>query len=219
MSLIDNAKSILQSSLNVKQGESVLVVTDDTRRAIGRAIYDAAVELGCDAMLMRMQERTVSGEEPPASVAAAMKAADVVICPTAKSLTHTNARIDAAKAGARIATMPGITEDMFSKGAITADYAEVERLTMKLNDMLTKANAARIVKEGCELVLKLAGRDGVPSTGVYREPGQSGNLPSGEAYIAPLEDGCDGELIIDGSMVGVGTVPYTPLTLPTVSPV
>ena len=36
------------------------------------------------------------------------------------------------------------------------------------------------------------------------ESGQSGNLPSGEAYIAPLEDGCDGQIQIDGSMVGIG---------------
>ena len=44
----------------------------------------------------------------------------------------------------------------------------------------------------------------MPSPGVYRKPGQCGNLPSGEAYIAPLEDGADGEMIIDGSMVGIG---------------
>ncbi|MEG1050176.1 MAG: aminopeptidase, partial [Oscillospiraceae bacterium] len=40
--------------------------------------------------------------------------------------------------------------------------------------------------------------------GVYREKGTSGNIPSGEAYIAPLEDGADGEMMIDGSMVGIG---------------
>ena len=50
----------------------------------------------------------------------------------------------------------------------------------------------------------MTGRRGVPSPGVYKEAGQSGNLPSGEAYIAPLEDGVDGEMIIDGSMVGIG---------------
>lgn len=52
--------------------------------------------------------------------------------------------------------------------------------------------------------LNLDGRKGVPSPGVYRKPGQCGNLPSGEAYIALLEDGADGEMIIDGSMVGIG---------------
>ena len=46
------------------------------------------------------------------------KRQDVVVAPTAQSLTHTNARIEAAKAGTRVATMPGITEEMFSKGDV-----------------------------------------------------------------------------------------------------
>ena len=71
-------------------------------------------------MLLVMKEREVSGQEPPKAVAEAMKAADVVIAPTAKSLTHTSARIEAAAAGTRVATMPGITKEMFGKGAMTA---------------------------------------------------------------------------------------------------
>lgn len=204
MNLVANAKSVLQSSLAVKAGETVLVVTDDTRDAIGKAIYLAAKELGAEAMLMQMGERSVSGEEPPAPVAAAMRAADVIVCPTAKSLTHTNARIEAVKNGARMATMPGITEEMFQQGAITADYDRVGKLTAVLTQLLTQASTARICKQGHELVLDLKGRNGVPSPGVYKTPGTSGNLPSGEAYIAPVESGTHGTMIIDGSMVGVG---------------
>lgn len=204
MSLKDSAKSVLQSSMGVTAGESILVVTDNTRIAIGQAIYDAALDLGCDALLLRMEEREVSGQEPPAAVAAAMRAADVVICPTAKSLTHTNARIEAAKNGARLATMPGITEDMFNQGAITADYTRVEELTLKVTTLLNNARQARVVKDGCTLTIGLEGRKGVPSTGVYRKAGESGNLPSGEAYIAPLENDSNGEMVIDGSMVGIG---------------
>ena len=189
MNLIENAKSILLSSMAAKPGENVLVVTDDSKLEIGNAIYLAAKELGCEAMLMVMGERSVSGEEPPAAVAAAMAAADIVLCPTAKSLTHTNARINAVKQGARIATMPNITKEMFEKGAMTADYTRVEALTAAVTELLTKASTARIVKEGCELTLDLRGRDGVPSHGVYKEPGKSGNLPSGEGYIAPVENG------------------------------
>ena len=151
-----------------------------------------------------MKERELSGEEPPRTVAEAMKAADVVICPTAKSLTHTNAKIEAQKTGTRVATMPGITEEMFGAGAMTADYDEVLKLTGKVTELLTKAKKAVIQKDGCTLTLNLDGRDGVPSPGVYREAGQCGNLPSGEAYIAPLEDGVNGEMIVDGSMVGIG---------------
>jgi len=100
--------------------------------------------------------------------------------------------------------MPGITEQMFSQGAMTADYDEVAKLTAKVTEMLTKAKVARVEKDDCVLTINLEGRNGVPSPGIYREKGQSGNMPSGEAYIAPLEDGSDGEMIIDGSMVGIG---------------
>lgn len=204
MALKEIAKNVLASCLAAKPGEEVLVITDDTRVTIGQAIYEGAKELGCEALLMIMQERELSGQEPPKAVAEAMKAADIVVAPTAKSLTHTNARIQAAAAGTRVATMPGITEEMFSQGAMTADYAEVEKLTAKVTDMLTKANVARIEKDDCTLTIRINGRDGVPSPGVYREAGKCGNLPSGEAYIAPLENGSDGEMIIDGSMVGIG---------------
>ena len=204
MSLKENARKILLSCLDARPEETVLVVTVDSRFPIVQALYEAANELGCESLLLTMQERNVSGEEPPKAVAEAMKWADIVICPTAKSLTHTNARIHAVKNNARVATMPGITEAMFENGAMTADYAEVERLTEKVSLLLDRATAARIEKDGCTLTMDLSGRNGVRSPGVYKKPRQSGNLPSGEAYIAPLENGSHGEMIIDGSMVGIG---------------
>lgn len=202
--LVKTAEGVLSSCLAVKKGEEVLIVTDDSRKEIGEAIYEAAGNLGCERLLMVMNERELSGQEPPKAVAAAMKSADVVIAPTAQSLTHTNARIEAAKAGTRVATMPGISEEMFSQGAMTADYSKVEKLTAVVTEMLSKASVARIEKDGHTLSISIKGRDGVPSPGVYREPGKCGNLPSGEAYIAPLEDGSEGEMIVDGSMVGIG---------------
>ena len=204
MNLVEIGTRVLTSCMDVKAGETVLVVTDDEKFQIGQALYQAAKELGADAMLVTMSPREVSGQEPPASIAAAMKSADVVLCPMSTSITHTRAKIKAAKAGARIATMPNITEDMFRQGAMAADYDTVMELTNRVTKMLTQASTARIEKDGHVLTLDLAGRPGIPSPGVYREKGQAGNLPSGEAYIAPLESGSNGSMIIDGSMVGIG---------------
>ena len=141
-----------------------------------------------------------------------MAKADVVLCPMSTSITHTNAKKEAVKAGVRIATMPGITEEIFRKGAMTADYGRVMELTNKVTELLTKAKTARIEKAGHILTLDLNGRPGIPSPGVYREKGQAGNLPSGEAYIAPIENGSNGTMLIDGSMVGVGLL-SSPLTV------
>ncbi|TPG85955.1 aminopeptidase [Brevibacillus laterosporus] len=203
-SIVEISKSVLQSSLGVKAGETLLLVTDDQKKKLAEALYEAGKSLGAQTMLMVMQERTKSGEEPPASVAIAMTKADVVIGITEHSLTHTHARKNAVAAGARVATMPGITEDMFLAGAIAADYVKVKEMTEVVTSMLTEAKHVRIDKAGYSLSFSIEQRNGVPSTGLYVNPGESGNLPSGEAYIAPLEGTATGQILVDGSIAGIG---------------
>jgi leucyl aminopeptidase (aminopeptidase T) len=206
MELKSAARSILASSLALKEGEKFLVVTDPDCRRIGEALFEAGVDLDAEAALAVMLPREANGEEPPGHVAAAMAAADVVVVPTTHSLTHTRARLQAVERGARVATMPGITEDMFREGAITADYAEVEQLTKRVAAALDSAREAIVVTGNHRLRMSLEGRNAVPSTGIYREPGHSGNLPSGEAFLAPLEGTAEGALLVDGSIAGVGVL-------------
>src|SRR5436853_489523 len=70
---------------------------------------------GADATLAVISERETHAAEPPAPVAAAMAAADVVLAPTIQSLSHTAARKAASEAGVRIATLPGVTEEMLAR--------------------------------------------------------------------------------------------------------
>lgn len=200
------AQRVLEQNLGVEAGESLLVVTDTDKREIGRALFEAGDDLDLDAGLIETRPLERSGMEPPTYVSAAMREVDVVVCPTSASLTHTRAREAATEAGARVATMPGITERMFGEGAITADYAEVERLTAELTERLTAADEARIESDGETLTMSLSGRDGIPSDGLIREAGDSGNLPSGESYIAPVEDTAEGAIAFDGGLVGVGVL-------------
>lgn len=202
--LIEISKSTLQNCLGLKAKETFLIVTDEVKKELAEAVFEAGKSLGAEAMLVVMQERSKSGEEPPATISKAMEHADVVLCITQHSLTHTQARKNAVKAGARLATMPGITEDMFLEGAIAADYTQVKQLTEEVAEVLTKGKKVRIEKDGHTLEFSIAERDGVPSTGVYVNPGESGNLPSGEAYIAPMEGTGEGQIIVDGSIAGIG---------------
>ena len=202
--LRESAKALLASSLDLNRGERLLIVTDPERQPIGEALFEAGTELGADSVLAVMAPRQANGQEPPEHLAAAMAAADVIVAPSTHSLTHTQARRGATERGARLATMPGITEDMFSEGAITADYAEVERLTKRVAHALQAAGEALIVTNGHELRVSLEGRDAIASTGMYREPGTAGNLPSGEAFLAPVEGTAEGELLVDGSIAGIG---------------
>ncbi|WP_323173513.1 aminopeptidase [Natrialba sp. PRR66] len=204
--LIETAATLLRTNLAAKPGESFLVVADEPKREIGQAFFEAGREMGLEAGFVEMLPREQHGQEPPEYVSAAMAAADLVICPTSTSLTHTRGRETAVAQGTRVATMPGITKEMFDSGAITADYTEVERLTERMTEKLTAAETARIESHGEQLSLSISGRDGIASDGIFREAGASGNLPSGEGYVAPVEGSAEGTLVVDGGIVGVGVV-------------
>ncbi|WP_405114893.1 aminopeptidase [Paenibacillus sp. FSL K6-1217] len=198
--------NVLKDCLALASGELLAVVADDDKRDLAESVYEAGKRLGAESMLLVMQPRSRSGEEPPAPVAEAMAKADVAVCITTHSMTHTAARKQAAAAGTRVATMPGITDDMFSHGAITADYGQVKALTEQVAALLSAGSRVRVEKEGMVLSFSIDGRDGILSTGLYLNPGESGNLPSGEAYIAPLEGTATGQIKVDGSVAGIGAL-------------
>jgi len=202
MGLLKATRIAVRTCMGVKPSESVLIVTDKPRVKIAEAIRKAVEEVAKETLLMVMRERTRHGEEPPKAVEKAMCAADVVFAPTTYSLTHTQARLRATKAGARIATMPMITEDMMMRGAMLADYKKVRALTMKVVKLLNKASEVEIeTRAGTELYMSIANRKAHPDTGIFHNPGDFGNLPAGEAFIAPVEGTAEGRAIVDGSMV------------------
>ena len=151
-----------------------------------------------------MSERASHAGEPPATVAEAMAAADVVLAPTVQSLSHTAARKRASEAGARIATLPGVTEEMLAR-VMSADMAELRRRGGAVAAALDAASEARVsCPNGSDLHLDLSGRTAIPDAGELSEPGAFGNLPCGEGFIPPA--GGWGTLVIDGSMAGIGLV-------------
>ncbi|PAD40327.1 aminopeptidase [Terribacillus sp. 7520-G] len=204
--LVDNSRNALISSLTLREEETLLIVTDDSKKELAEALYAAGRSIGAETLLLIMQDREKSGQEPPSVIAEAMKHCDAAVCITEHSLTHTQAKKDAVAAGVRVATMPGITYDMFLEGAISADYDQVEKMTFEVTEKLSQTKEVIISKGGEELTFSIKGRSGVPSTGIYRKKGQSGNLPSGEAFIAPVEGTASGRIWIDGSISGLGKV-------------
>lgn len=206
------ATIVVRDCLGVKESEEVLIVVDEKSHAIGEALFDAAKGLGAEVVLMEMIEREVHGSEPPRVVAEAMKNADVVIAPTSKSLTHTKARIEATGKGVRIASMPTITEDIM-KRTMSADYLKIKERTLKLAQLLSEGKQARVTTPaGTEVTFSLEGRKALADTGILHNKGDFGNLPAGEACIAPIEGKTSGVAIIDATMAGVGLL-KTPIKL------
>ena len=194
----------VRDCMGTQAGERVLVVTDAGLRTIGYALRGAAEELGADVLLVDMLPRKTNGEEPPKPVAELMRMVDVVMCPTTKSLTHTDSRRAASAAGVRVATLPGVTEEVMVR-CMNADYHRIADRTFKVCALLEKAATVRVTAPaGTDITMPIKGRAAHASSGLFRDKGLWGNLPTGEAYLAPLEGQSNGIVVVDGSMAGVG---------------
>jgi len=192
------ARVAVETCMKVKPGETVLVVADTQNLRIAEAFAYAAASIGSKTVITLMEPASEHAKEPPKPIAQAMKAAEVVLIPTTMSLSHTDARRAATRAGARIASMPGITEDMMRSGGLTADYKQVAVLTDKVAHVLERAKKVRVTTpSGTDLTMSIEGRPPLADTGLYHKPGEWGNLPAGEVCLAPVEGTTNGVLVID----------------------
>jgi leucyl aminopeptidase (aminopeptidase T) len=179
--------TVVRRCLGVSADEDVLVIVDERTRAIGEALRRDASAAGGDAVLTVMDERENDGTEPPRPVAAALAACDVFIAPTSRSLSHTTARKQATDAGARGATMPGVTEDMLAR-VMAVDFDLMAARSRAVAALLSDGETARVTCPlGTDLTLDLRGRAGIADDGDLTAPGAFGNLPCGEAFISPVD--------------------------------
>jgi leucyl aminopeptidase (aminopeptidase T) len=205
MSDLDRAvRAVVRDCMGVKEGEQVLVVANPATQNLGERLRDEAADAGGDAVLALMSERASHAAEPPPTVAEAMAAADVLLCPTIQSLSHTAARKRASENGARAATLPGVTEEILAR-VMSADMEGLRRKGRAVAEALDRAEEARITDaNGTDLRLDLSGRQAIPDAGELTEPGAFGNLPCGEGFISPADG--NGTLVVDGSIATLGKV-------------
>jgi leucyl aminopeptidase (aminopeptidase T) len=190
--------------LGVDAGEDVLVVCNEQQREIAEALAAVAGGQARSVRLIAYPALTRDGEEPPAFVAEAMTEAAVIFAPTTCSLSHTRARAEATRRGARIATLPGITEATFAR-ALPADFAELRRAGERLAAELSGAATCRLTSPaGTDVAFDLEGRMAEIDDGNLQGRDAFGNLPAGEAFIAPVEESAEGVVVFDGSLANYG---------------
>ncbi len=198
------AKKILEVSMGAKPEESILIVTDTSiSPLIAQAFFNAAATIGCEVMHVEMLPRARSGMEPPKAIAEAMKNVDVVIAPTSKSLSHTKARMKCGCGGARMVSMPRITEEMIVSGGMTADYEKVSKLFLNLRSLLSSAREIRITTNlGTDIAFDVQECKWKADTGLCLTPGCCINLPAGEVYVAPKN--AEGKIVVDATISELG---------------
>ena len=190
--------------LQIKPHESILIVTDEKLREPEAVIFFESAKKYTDNILMiEIPVGTEHAEEPPSEAAHLMENMDVALLITTYSLSHTTARLDACRNGTRIISMPTITRDMILR-TLTIDYSEIAELSKKVASFQTAGSKAHITSpNGTDLTINLTGRNAIADTGYFTNPGDFGNLPAGESFIAPVEGTSEGTIVFDGCFADI----------------
>ena len=196
-----SAQTVIKTCMDIRRGENVLIVCDPTTGDIGQALHEAANERSDRVLLIVMPKARHHGEEPPPPVANLMRQQQVVIAPTRYSLTHTRAIRQSLRGGARVATMPGMSNEMFSRGGMSADFSLIKQ---KISDLGSYFRRRRIVKvtseQGTDVSFEVNWREWkLDDNGICNRPKLLTNLPAGKAFIMPREGTMNGTVVIDGS--------------------
>ncbi len=199
----DALGAIFHKSLKLTHNESCLIVTDTQKEYIGRAFYDFARQITSRVKIIVMVPGLEHAQEPPDEVAKEMLRFDVQFLITDKSLSHTQARRKATDSGARIASMPTVTEDMINRCCLI-DYDMLRQRSRKLHMVLSEGASVRVITElGTDIVFEIGKNRWFGENGAtFDYPGAFGNLPEGEVSFTPLL--AQGTYVVDASFPGLG---------------
>lgn len=199
--MLNSALTVIDTCMDLRRGENILIVCDPTTTDIGQALHDAASMRSDRVLLVVMPKGRHHGEEPPAPVSNLMRQQQVVIAPTKYSLTHTRAVRQAIKDGARVATMPGMTMEMFTEGGMSADFNIIKKNIGEMNAVLRRKRIVNVKSEtGTNVTFEVNWREWkLDDNGVCNRPRMLTNLPAGKIFTLPREGTMNGTIVIDGS--------------------
>jgi|TARA_B100001996_G_scaffold24643_1_gene19121 leucyl aminopeptidase (aminopeptidase T) len=199
--MLESAKMVTHTCMDIRREENVLIVCDPTTGEIGQALHETARKRSDRVLLIVMPKGRHHGEEPPAPVANLMKQQQIVIAPTRYSLTHTRAIRSAIREGARVATMPGMSNEMFVNGGMTANFNQIKKNISNLSGVLRRKRLIHVKdKKGTDIEFEINWREWkLDDNGICNRPRMITNLPAGKAFIMPREGTMNGTIVIDGT--------------------
>ncbi len=208
--MVAGARNALDVVLGLKKGEAVLVITDEPKHDIGQAFKQAAEELGASVSIYTLPQEQRPLKEPPIELMSLLEGNKVILNVFEGIAEETPFRIKLVTGEmaqkARVGHCPGITTRMMTEGPMTANYRAILDDVNYLSGFFQNAASVHIpAPAGTNLTLNIADRPF--ETDVVISEGKFGNLPAGEIWCAPVEDGANGVMVVDGSIGNVGQVP------------
>ncbi len=202
------ANTLVNVCAAVQPEEQVLVVTEAEMLPIAEAVSAAVYAVGAEPTIAVITPRQADGQEPPANVAAAMRASNVFFAAVRTSITHTRAVREAVEAGSRGLMLTQFSQDMMIGGGIEADFGAQAPICRRVAQAMAGASEIRLTNpHGTNLTLSARGRRGNALTCLV-QPGEFSPVPTIEANVSPLEGTAEGVIVANASIpyIGIGVL-------------
>ena len=211
------AANALESVLEAKPGESILIVTDDVLTEVAHAFAEGALSLGLwTRMVILNTQEDAFRKEPPKHLIEMMNAPyppDIYVNTLRGMAQETPFRIkvinlETRKRKSRLGHCPGITMDMLTEGALSLtreENADMQRIAKSLLAILQDVDSVHVTSpSGSDFTFSVKGRTWFSDTYLNWKDMKWMNLPTGEVLIGPIETSMQGVLVCDLAVGGIG---------------
>ncbi len=211
------AANALESVLEARFGESILIITDDIRKDIGAIFAEGALRLGLwtRMLILETKENEYRTTPPPELVEMinSPRQPDIFINILRGEAQETPFRIkiiklETRKGRSRLGHCPGITMDMLTEGALSLTREENATMQQYARDLLTILQDVKMVHvtspSGSDFSFSVRGRTWFSDTFLNWKDMKWMNLPTGEVLVGPVETSMNGRLVCDLAVGGVG---------------
>jgi leucyl aminopeptidase (aminopeptidase T) len=192
--------------LGVAPGERVAVLVDEPLIEAGLRVCDAAIEAGAHASMTVLPDSSRPIAVADAPFVASLSEVDALVfwigstVPSEFGAHRKPIYARAQETGTRVAFGAEIDQAILDH-EMSADYEAVRELSAAMAARLAGQRQLRVTTPGgTDCTFDVEGRSWLIDDGRLTAPGDFGNLPAGEIYIAPVHTGAEGVCVIDRSI-------------------
>ena len=208
------AKNALKNVLEAKINEKIVVICDKEKTKIGEAFAKGALDLDLWTRLIILKKH----ENPRISIPKHLEEIltqkpNIYINLLSGTREETPFRIklikkETASHESRLGHCPGVTYDMLTEGALALTSEEHKTMQSNAERLMKILESSIIVKvtnpSGTNVSFNTNGRRFITDTKLDWKTMKWMNLPTGEVFVAPVEDSLNGKLVCDMAVGGIG---------------
>ena len=213
------ASVIINECLGIRNGEEVLIFTDDEKRHFSDELAFSIKNCGANVSIFYIPETIRPLEKITTLHALSLVAADAVIYilevqNIGKNLAREVAFRDYLFSlpldyKGRVCMMPGFSDKM--KDSVVINYSRLNERCESLKNILNNKFIRITSEKGTDIRFSLLERRIKIENGQISKSGTCSNIPAGEIFTAPVEETVNGKVVVDGSIGNLGQVknPFT----------